>query len=230
MIFRESWLVGWMRDNAPKINYEVAAMPSAKQYPGVSLFFSWAVMVNKFSPNKDLEPGVGRSTSPTRRPISSWPSWRAICRSGSPTSTDPTSPHADYKAIQKIISKPAGADYDHQRINEISTRFERRWRRGCAAPSLPRTHSTRQPRTSTPSWRRRRTDRPGRRQRPPGLRSGRRGKAGGNPNLRGGPRSRLGSRDSGLARGPHRLPVHTPVMAYVVVIFGYPAAYTLISR
>ncbi|HEX9015216.1 MAG TPA: extracellular solute-binding protein [Chloroflexota bacterium] len=123
MIFRESWLVGWLRDNAPNIHYEVVPMPSEKQYPGVSLFFSWAVMVNKFSPNKDLaweflkflaKPETDLALAKLEGYLPVWES----------NFKDPyLADRKDYKALQKIMSSPPGPYYDHPYINDISTRL-----------------------------------------------------------------------------------------------------------
>ncbi|MBD3309388.1 extracellular solute-binding protein [candidate division KSB3 bacterium] len=50
IIFRESWLPGWLQKNAPHINYKVYPMPVAAMEPGVYTSFAWAIMVNKNAP------------------------------------------------------------------------------------------------------------------------------------------------------------------------------------
>ena len=49
IIFRESWLPGWLAKNAPHINYKVYPMPVDKMEPGIYTSFAWAIMVNKNS-------------------------------------------------------------------------------------------------------------------------------------------------------------------------------------
>ncbi|MHB1006792.1 MAG: extracellular solute-binding protein [Chloroflexota bacterium] len=138
MIFRESWLVGWMRDNAPAIKYEVAPLPSEKQYPGVSLFFSWAVMVNKFSPNKDLAWQFLKNVSKAETDLALakvegyLPVWESNFKN--PYVSD----RKDYKAIQKIISSPPGPYYDNARINEISTRLGQAVEQGLRGTKSPK--------------------------------------------------------------------------------------------
>ncbi len=53
IIFRESWLPGWMAKNAPHINYRVYPMPVQKMEPGVYTSFAWAIMVNKNAADKN---------------------------------------------------------------------------------------------------------------------------------------------------------------------------------
>lgn len=138
MIFRESWLVGWLRDNAPNIKYEVAPLPSEKQYPGVSLFFSWAVMVNKFSPNKDLawEFLKHLSKPETDLALAKLEGYLPVWESNF---NDPyVSERKDYKAIQKILSSPPGPYYDHPRINEIATRLGQAVEQGLRGTNSPK--------------------------------------------------------------------------------------------
>jgi multiple sugar transport system substrate-binding protein len=52
--FREAWTVGVLRDSAPDLKYAVSPIPEAGCNPGLSLLFQTAIMVNKFSPNKDM--------------------------------------------------------------------------------------------------------------------------------------------------------------------------------
>jgi multiple sugar transport system substrate-binding protein len=54
MILRESWLVGWLRDNSPNLKFKVFAAPRQRQVIGGGNLFPWANMVYANSPNKDL--------------------------------------------------------------------------------------------------------------------------------------------------------------------------------
>lgn len=53
MIFRESWLVGWMKQNAPDLNYRVAPLPSQKMESGFGNNFPWAINVGKHLPETE---------------------------------------------------------------------------------------------------------------------------------------------------------------------------------
>jgi multiple sugar transport system substrate-binding protein len=54
MIFREAYMVGLIRDNCPNVKYAVAPLPKQKEQAGYSILFQDSLMVNRFSPNKDL--------------------------------------------------------------------------------------------------------------------------------------------------------------------------------
>lgn len=55
MTFREGWYEGWLQENAPDINFEVAPYPSGPDgYPRVSLLFNWAWMVYNEGPHQDI--------------------------------------------------------------------------------------------------------------------------------------------------------------------------------
>ena len=56
MIMRESWVVGYLQNNAPDINFKVYPIPSVDgcEAVGAGNLFPWAHMVYKDSPNKDV--------------------------------------------------------------------------------------------------------------------------------------------------------------------------------
>ena len=123
IIFRESWLVGWLEDNAPQINYKIAPLPDGPAgYPRLSLLFSWAWMVNSKSPNKDIAWDWVRSVSNVKTDIDLaklegyLPVWKEAF-------SDPfVANRPDYEAMKVILSHPAGPYYGHPNINEISTK------------------------------------------------------------------------------------------------------------
>lgn len=54
MIMRESWVVGYLQNNAPDINFKVYPIPSVEGHEpvGAGNLFPWSHMVYKDSPNK----------------------------------------------------------------------------------------------------------------------------------------------------------------------------------
>ncbi len=123
IIFRESWLVGWMEDNAPQIKYKIAALPDGPAgYPRLSLLFSWAWMVNNKSPNKGIAWDWVRSVCNLNTDIDLaklegyLPVWKEAF-------DDPfVADRPDYEAMKVILSHPAGPYYGHPNINEIATK------------------------------------------------------------------------------------------------------------
>ena len=54
MILRESWVIGWLENNAPDIRFKVCPAPSQNKEPGGGNLFPWANMVYANGLNKDL--------------------------------------------------------------------------------------------------------------------------------------------------------------------------------
>ena len=54
VIFRESWFYGWLKKNAPDVNFKVYALPCGKTCPGAGALFPWTDLVYKNSPNKQV--------------------------------------------------------------------------------------------------------------------------------------------------------------------------------
>jgi len=54
MIMRESWVVGYLQNNAPNINFKVYPIPVKRKEVGAGNLFPWAHLVYKDSPNKDV--------------------------------------------------------------------------------------------------------------------------------------------------------------------------------
>jgi ABC-type glycerol-3-phosphate transport system substrate-binding protein len=54
VIFRESWFFGWLKKNAPDVNFKVYALPCEKAVPGAGALFPWTDLVYKNSPNKQV--------------------------------------------------------------------------------------------------------------------------------------------------------------------------------
>src|SRR3974377_152654 len=54
VIFRESWFFGWVKKNAPDVNFKVYALPCAKTCPGAGALFPWTNLVYKNGPNNQV--------------------------------------------------------------------------------------------------------------------------------------------------------------------------------
>lgn len=121
MIFRESFLVGWLRDNAPDIKYKVAPIPNGKVNPGISLLFSTANMVYKFSPHKDMVWNFVRFITTKERDmkiaeiLGTLPVYKEnfdiVVRN-----------RPDAEAIKELLNNPPSPYYGDPFINEIAFR------------------------------------------------------------------------------------------------------------
>ena len=123
MFFREAWTVGVLRDSAPDIHYAVAPIPENGCNPGLSLLFQTAMMVNKFSENKDL-------AWEWIRYITLNPEFDMDLANINGTlpvdkanlETDYFTARPDYEAEMEIINNPPSSYYEAPFINEISFR------------------------------------------------------------------------------------------------------------
>lgn len=124
MFFREAWTVGVLRDSAPDINYAVSPVPESGCNPGISLLFSQAIMVNKFSPNKDLawewmrymtlNPEFDMALAEINGTL-------PVHKSN--FETDYFTNRPDYEAELEIINNPPSSYYGAPFINEIAFRI-----------------------------------------------------------------------------------------------------------
>jgi multiple sugar transport system substrate-binding protein len=123
MFFREAWTVGVLRDSAPDLNYAVAPVPSEACNPGISLLFSQSIMVNKYSPNKDLAWEWMRymTTNPEfDMDLAELNGTLPVHKSN--LETDYFTARPDYEAELEIIENPPSPYYDAPFINEVSFR------------------------------------------------------------------------------------------------------------
>lgn len=124
MFFREAWTVGVLRDSAPDIAFAVAPIPEKNANPGISLFFTQAMMVYKFSPNKDLawewirymtlDKGFDMELAKINGTL---PVHKANF------SNEYVTGRPDFDAEMEIINNPASPYYDAPFVNEISFRL-----------------------------------------------------------------------------------------------------------
>ncbi len=125
MIFRESWFVGAMKERGPNVKFDVTLLPRDKSYPGVSLFFSHAIMVYKKSAVKDAAFKWLDFISVKEHDLA-----LAKLENYLPVLTENykdsyISERQDAKIINQILTAPPGPYYDHPRVNEIADRLGR---------------------------------------------------------------------------------------------------------
>lgn len=120
MIFRESWLVGWLRDNAPHIKYRTWALPYQDIKVGSGAIFAWADMVYRDSPNKDwawkyLEYIWTQADDLGKYEIQGLPPvWQDNLES------DYMKGRPDYAAtIEMVQSREPAPTYFHEKTNEV---------------------------------------------------------------------------------------------------------------
>ncbi|WP_010203593.1 ABC transporter substrate-binding protein [Salinibacterium sp. PAMC 21357] len=122
MTFREGWYEGWLKQNAPEVNFGVVPYPTGDAgYPKVSLLFNWGWMVNDNSANKDLAWDWMRAISDPKLDLELaklegyMPVWAQ--NFDDPYVVDRT----DYIAVQKQLDEGAGPVYNAPYTNQIAT-------------------------------------------------------------------------------------------------------------
>ena len=123
VIFRESWFFGWVKKNAPDVNFKVYALPCGKACPGAGQLFPWTNLVYKNSPNKlmawefyrfisnakdDLEQHQIQGILPVLTPNHETPYVKA---------------RPDYQAVKDMLAQPVPPNYFHPKSNELATAF-----------------------------------------------------------------------------------------------------------
>jgi ABC-type glycerol-3-phosphate transport system substrate-binding protein len=123
VIFRESWFFGWIKKNAPDVNFKVFALPCGKACPGAGQLFPWANMVYKNSPNKTITWEFLRFISNAKDDLESHevqgilPVWTANHDSAYAKS------RPDYQAVKDMLAQPVPPNYFHPKSNELATAF-----------------------------------------------------------------------------------------------------------
>ncbi len=123
IIFRESWLPGFLATNAPNINYKVYALPSQKVTPGPGALFGWADMVYKNSPNKKLawkflnfmwskENDYKRATAQGIMPVIK-----------ANFDTDFVKKRPDYNAVMEMAERDPAPSYFSPNMNEVAAAY-----------------------------------------------------------------------------------------------------------
>ena len=123
IIFRESWLPGWLASNAPNIKYKVYALPSQKVAPGPGALFGWSDLVYKNSPNKKLaweflnfmwskENDLARATAQGIMPVFN-----------SNFNTDFVKNRPDYTAVMDMAKRQPAPTYYSPKMNEVAAAY-----------------------------------------------------------------------------------------------------------
>lgn len=123
VIFRESWFFGWVKKNAPDVNFKVAALPCGKACPGAGMLFPWTDLVYKHSPNKQMAWEFMRFISNAKDDLEHHqiqgilPVWTANLDLAYVTS------RPDYQSTKDMLAQPVPPTYFHPKSNELATAF-----------------------------------------------------------------------------------------------------------
>jgi ABC-type glycerol-3-phosphate transport system substrate-binding protein len=123
VIFRESWFFGWLHNNAPDVQFKVAALPCGKACPGAGALFPWANLVYKNSANKQMAWEYLRFISTAKDDLEQHrgdgvlPVWTVNLESAYVKS------RPDYQSTQEMLRQPVPPTYFHPKSNELATAF-----------------------------------------------------------------------------------------------------------
>jgi ABC-type glycerol-3-phosphate transport system substrate-binding protein len=123
VIFRESWFFGWLKKNAPDVNFKVYALPCEKTCPGAGALFPWTDLVYKNSPNKAVAWEFMRFISNAKDDMAHHqtqgilPVWTANLE------TPYVKSRPDYQSTKDMLAQPVPPTYFHQKSNELATAF-----------------------------------------------------------------------------------------------------------
>jgi multiple sugar transport system substrate-binding protein len=123
VIFRESWFFGWLKKNAPDVNFKVYALPCGKACPGAGQLFPWTNLAYKNSPNKQVAWEFFRFISNAKDDLEQHqlqgilPVWTANHESAYVKN------RPDYQAVKDMLAQPVPPTYFHPKSNELATAF-----------------------------------------------------------------------------------------------------------
>lgn len=124
MFFRESFMVGWLANNAPDIKYAVSHVPSqVSPAMGATGVVDWAMMVNKFSPLREVAWDYIRTAVATQEA-----DLEASKQNGSPVAwrsnwdSEHMQSRADYGALKYAAENYVDVLYTHARHQELGDR------------------------------------------------------------------------------------------------------------
>jgi len=123
VIFRESWFFGWVKKNAPDVNFKVVALPCGKACPGAGALFPWTDLVYKNSPNKQVAWDFFRFISNAKDDLEHHqaqgilPVWTANLE------TPYVKARPDYQSTKDMLAQPEPPSYFHPKSNELATAF-----------------------------------------------------------------------------------------------------------
>jgi multiple sugar transport system substrate-binding protein len=123
VIFRESWFFGWVKKNAPDVNFKIYPLPCEKTCPGAGNLFPWTNLVYKNSPNKKVTWDFLRFISNAKDDLEQHqlqgilPVWKANLTSSYVKS------RPDCVSTQEMLAQPVPPTYYHPKSNELATAF-----------------------------------------------------------------------------------------------------------
>ena len=123
VIFRESWFFGWVKKNAPDVNFKVYALPCAKTCPGAGALFPWTNLVYRNSPNKQVAWDFMRFISNAKDDLEQhqlegiMPVWTVNLE------TAYVKARPDYQSTKDMLAQPVPPTYFHPKSNELATAF-----------------------------------------------------------------------------------------------------------
>jgi multiple sugar transport system substrate-binding protein len=123
VIYRESWFFGWVKKNAPDVNFKIYALPCGKACPGAGQLFPWANLVYKDSPNKQMAWEFIRFISNAKDDLEQHqlqgilPVWTANHE------TQYVKSRPDFQAVKDMLAQPVPPTYFHPKSNELATAF-----------------------------------------------------------------------------------------------------------
>jgi multiple sugar transport system substrate-binding protein len=123
VIFRESWFFGWVKKNAPDVNFKVYALPCEKACPGAGALFPWTDLVYKNSPNKQMAWEFQKFISNAKDDLEHHqvqgilPVWTANLENAYVKS------RPDYQSTKDMVAQPVPPTYFHPKSNELATAF-----------------------------------------------------------------------------------------------------------
>jgi multiple sugar transport system substrate-binding protein len=123
VIFRESWFFGWLKKNAPDVNFKVYALPCEKACPGAGALFRWTDLVYKNSPNKQVAWEFMRFISNPKDDLEHHqiqgilPVWTVNL------DTAYVKSRPDYQSTKDMLAQTVPPTYFHPKSNELATAF-----------------------------------------------------------------------------------------------------------
>lgn len=123
VIFRESWFFGWVKKNAPDVNFKVYALPCDKACPGAGQLFPWTNLVYKNSPNKQMAWEFYRFISNAKDDLEQHQIQGILPVLTANHETPYAKARPDYQAVKDMLAQPVPPNYFHPKSNELATAF-----------------------------------------------------------------------------------------------------------
>lgn len=123
VIFRESWFFGWVKKNAPDVNFKVYALPCGKACPGAGQLFPWTNLVYKNSPNRQMAWEFYRFISNAKDDLEQHQIQGILPVLTANHETPYAKARPDYQAVKDMLAQPVPPNYFHPKSNELATAF-----------------------------------------------------------------------------------------------------------